>query len=98
MLRHSEEEEKSSVRTGPCHIFRHIFFKKRKHQIAFAPVQVNAFEKIGIKAAGSHELRSDILVENRRTEVERLLAHIYLVKHIRMSEYPPEPESRSEYL
>ena len=95
---HGEEEEKASLGMCPSYPCRHMLLQQRKQKVSLSFIQSYRLLKIGIQSAASEELGSNILVEDRRTKVERLLAHIYLVQYVRMRYGPAKAESRSKDL
>ena len=83
---------------SPRDPLRHCPLQHVEQDIPLFLIQSLAFGQIAVKTAIGNEFRRHILVEHRRTEVERLLADIYLVQHIRMPENPTQSESRSHDL
>ena len=97
-LRHGQEKKKSAFGMSPRHAFRHIFLQKAQQQIPLSLIKQNRPLKILIQPSAFEKFRRDILVKYRRAEVQGLLAHIYLVQQLWMSNCPAETETGSEYL
>ena len=102
-LRQLKEYEKSPFGMRPADIFtvrimRHGLLQHLQQDIPFSLVQGNAFGEVPVKTSVRNEPCRHILVEDWRTQVEGLLADIYLIQKIRMGEYPAEPEPRCHYL
>ena len=97
-LRHCQEEEESAFRVSPSHILRHMLLKEREKEVAFSFIKGYTLLQVIVQSAGSQELSRHILVKDRRTQIQRLFADIYLVQNIRMRYGPAQTESRGEYL
>ena len=82
----------------PGYALRHILLQQGEHPVPLGAVERDALLQVGVERAAAHELRRDVLVEDGRAEVQRLLADIDLVQQRFGAEDPAEPEAGGEDL
>ena len=81
---------------GPRHPFGHVLCKKAEHYVAFVVIQLDGGLQVCVQPAAAEKLGCNVLVEDWRAKVERLLAHIYAVDYLGIGNNPAKPEAWSK--
>ena len=97
-FRQGEPQEQSPLGVRPANALRHILFKQGNHLVPSPSIHCHASLQIPVQGTAGEELGGQVLVKNRRAQVQALLAHVNLFQQFFRAYNPSQPEPRCKDL
>ena len=97
-LGHGQQQEETSVGTGPGNALGHVLGQILVHQVSLVTVELDGLLEVPVIVAFLHVAGGHLLVEDRGAEVGGLLGHDETVDDLLRCEYPAQTETGHECL